>query len=140
MLKIASAEVLHLIKPGGPEKHLHILPALQLASRSTIPTAHAQAITVRIVRLLGRPGAPGGQWVRRWSREASASLWISGTEPEQEARRLNSAANLEERREKRNPGNGAGRGGRRKRGTGRDPPWVSEFLDGTRPGEVGQAP
>lgn len=112
--------MLHLIKPVAQKKHVHVLPALQPTSHLTTSTAHKQGVTVQIHRLLGRPGAPSGQGRRRGSKEASVSLWVSGTEPEPGARIGNSAANIEEQREERNPRTGARRDGRgqRRRGLG----------------------
>lgn len=109
LLKIASAEVLHLIKPGGPEKSA----ARSSCSAAHFPHAHSSQartrdITLRIYRLRGLPAAPRGQRVRRWGRGASASLWILRTEPERGSRRLNGAANPEGRREQRSPRTGAG--------------------------------
>lgn len=121
LLKIASAEVLHLIKPGGPEKHLQVLPALQPASYLiSRPTARTQGVSVQIHRLWDSQGPQGDRGSGGGTGEASVSLWTLGTEPEQESRRLNSAANVEERRHKRNPTNGAEREDRSKRRRGRD--------------------
>lgn len=73
LLKIASAEAPHLIKPGGPETHLHVLPAPQ--PTSCLPTHRRHAgCRVVIYRLRGPPAAPRGQWVRRWRREVSVDL------------------------------------------------------------------
>lgn len=59
LLKIASAEAPHLIKPSGPETHLHVLPAPQ--PTSCLPTHRRHAgCRVVILQASGTASGPEG--------------------------------------------------------------------------------